>query len=431
MSGPDGDPGRKRRGRPLLWLAVAALVAGVCLAPPPQMLARASAGPPVSPSVTPDWERRVAAAATYAASRSVRVSFAVADQAGRLVGQAASQRPMASAGVLPLLLVGAYLDAVRDAPLSRRERDLVKAVVSGSDHHAANTIVSLVGRRGLRRFVHDAGMSGFRSNRRWDRCRVTAADVAHYLARIDTVTPPRHRTLLLRLLRARTPGLWGIPRVASANWTQHVVGGRRPGVASQAGLLTSGTQQVTLAVLVQAPVGAGRARAGSVEVRTVRGVARRLLGGYEPSPVAYRYWTYWHGSGDSWTYAQTGPGGSVPADGDVEGWRFAVSRGIDGEGAHPRESPATAFAEICADVAAGSDNKRVAVVLDFGDERDAPAGQTPPARRSACVVTVRNASGARILEQVTTPVTDHGLVCAIDGFPVGECAPAITLRSSG
>jgi len=39
---------------------------------------------------------------------------------------------------------------------------------------------------------------------------------------------------------------------------------------------------------------------------------------------AYRYWTYWQGNAGAWQFATQGPATSNPADGSVEGWRFAV-----------------------------------------------------------------------------------------------------------
>ena len=55
--------------------------------------------------------------------------------------------------------------------------------------------------------------------------------------------------------------------------------------------------------------------------------------------AAYRYWTYWQApvGAAAWAFATQGPGTSVPADGDVEGWSFAVST----ESANADDAPAT------------------------------------------------------------------------------------------
>jgi len=41
--------------------------------------------------------------------------------------------------------------------------------------------------------------------------------------------------------------------------------------------------------------------------------------------AAYRYWGFYQLSDGAWTFAQKGPDQTVPKDGSVEGWRFAVA----------------------------------------------------------------------------------------------------------
>lgn len=145
--------------------------------------------------------------------------------------------------------------------------------------------------------------------------------------------------------------------------------------------------------------------------------------------TAYRYWTYWDGSGSTWVYSSVGPASTVPQDGTVQGWRFAVTQGVRGQGEQPRIGVAEAFGQFCAASPAPSGMKRVAVVFDFGVVADAPEGQTPPAAQGTCVIAPQAATGARILSQAATIRTDRGLVCAIGGYPAGECAPAISAPS--
>lgn len=148
-------------------------------------------------------------------------------------------------------------------------------------------------------------------------------------------------------------------------------------------------------------------------------------GGSATAATSYRYWTYWVGAGTEWTYSPVGPASDVPADGTVQGWRFAVTEGARGQGQSPRLGVAQAFAQFCGDTPPTAGRKRVAVVLDFGDPDDAPPGQRPPSARGTCVVTEPAATGARILSAAAQVRTDRGLVCAIAGYPTGECAPAV------
>lgn len=148
------------------------------------------------------------------------------------------------------------------------------------------------------------------------------------------------------------------------------------------------------------------------------------------SATDYRYWTYWSGTAGGWTFSSVGPASAVPADGDVEGWRFAVSRGVRGQGAEPRIAARAAYRQFCGDQPAASGKKRVAVVFDFGTAAEAPTAQAPPAPRGTCVEAPDSATGAAILSQAATVRSDDGLVCAIGGYPQGECAPAVSAASA-
>jgi hypothetical protein len=137
---------------------------------------------------------------------------------------------------------------------------------------------------------------------------------------------------------------------------------------------------------------------------------------------SYRYWGYYTLDGTGWTFAQTGPSEALPADGSVEGWRFAVT----GESSTrvPRATPDVDA--LCGDVEVPEGSKRVGVVLDFGTAEDAPDGQTPPAPRGACAVVPVEASGSDVLAAVAeVRVGDGGFVCGIDGYPESGCGDQV------
>lgn len=141
--------------------------------------------------------------------------------------------------------------------------------------------------------------------------------------------------------------------------------------------------------------------------------------------TSYRYWTYWSGTDTTWTFSAVGPASALPADGAVEGWRFAVSAGLGGQGAQPGQTPAAAFGDFCAETPQRSGTKRVAVLIDFGGTADAPSGQSPPNVVGHCAQVPLDFSGSQILQQVAEIRSESGLVCAIAGYPAGECAPAV------
>lgn len=141
--------------------------------------------------------------------------------------------------------------------------------------------------------------------------------------------------------------------------------------------------------------------------------------------AAYRYWTYWQAPAGavSWTFANQGPGTSVPADGDVEGWSF----GITTASADPADAPGAApdFAAVCGSTPAEPDRKRVALVIDPGPAAVAPDGDIPLAGSSTCVVAPPDATGYEILRSVAEVRTENGLVCGLGGYPSTECAPVL------
>jgi hypothetical protein len=146
--------------------------------------------------------------------------------------------------------------------------------------------------------------------------------------------------------------------------------------------------------------------------------------------TAYRYWALYLGHGSTWQYAQRGPASEYPADGDVEGWRFAIQTDAAG-GLTPRDVPD--FATLCATTPAKAGDIRVGLVIDFGVANDAPAHESPPAGVvPGCVYVHAGVTGAAVLEAATTvrigTGVDAGLVCGIDGYPKTECAPSVVVR---
>lgn len=152
-----------------------------------------------------------------------------------------------------------------------------------------------------------------------------------------------------------------------------------------------------------------------------------LLTGAAPAAQAtgYRYWSFWDRAGSGWTYATQGPSLARPSDGDVQGFRFAVSADSE-DAAQPRG--AAVFDVICARTPARDGTKRVALVVDFGTAADAPSGETPPARRTACARVAPDASTAEALAAVAKPLRydTNALLCAISGYPQKGCGEPVS-----
>ncbi|WP_217551560.1 SCO2322 family protein [Streptomyces sp. GbtcB6] len=140
--------------------------------------------------------------------------------------------------------------------------------------------------------------------------------------------------------------------------------------------------------------------------------------------TGYRYWSFWERDGARWTYATQGPATARPADGSVEGFRFALSED-SADASRPRGT--ADFGTICAGTPAVGGRKRVGLVVDFGTAADAPSGERPPARRTACAVVSADATAAEALAAVAKPLRydTNALLCAIGGYPSRGCGEKV------
>jgi hypothetical protein len=148
--------------------------------------------------------------------------------------------------------------------------------------------------------------------------------------------------------------------------------------------------------------------------------ALALVAGWGSTPAdatSYRFWSYWSGGSD-WTFASQGAS-RRPADGAVEGWRFAISE-ASSSATPPRHSPS--FARLCSDTDPVEGSKRVGLVIDPGTSSDAPDGETPSALVATCVVVPVDANGYDVLVTAGAQLrTDGALICGINGYPAAEC----------
>ena len=141
--------------------------------------------------------------------------------------------------------------------------------------------------------------------------------------------------------------------------------------------------------------------------------------------AAYRYWTYWSVTDGAWRFSTLGPASAVPADGAVEGWRFAVTTAAGTAGDAPDSDPATAFESICGGTAPAAGMKRVAIDVDFGMPQDSPPGERSPVDIRECITADEGATGYELLRSMTDVRVGDGLICAIASYPLEECAEPV------
>lgn len=146
----------------------------------------------------------------------------------------------------------------------------------------------------------------------------------------------------------------------------------------------------------------------------------------------YRYWNYFHLKNGEWVFATTGPSGHTPKDGAVEGYRFGTTPASDTDGLPPRADLAEVnFETVCAGTEAGTDEKRVAVVIDYGTEADAE-DTAPPQPRADCAVVPADANGMQVLQSVADVRVENDFSCALDGYPAAGCgSPVKDAESAG
>ena len=146
----------------------------------------------------------------------------------------------------------------------------------------------------------------------------------------------------------------------------------------------------------------------------------------QASATSYRYWTYWWGRPGqaAWQYAPLGPGGDVPGDGWVLGWRYQTTS-ANGAGAQPPRASAN-FADLCPVAAPASGMERVAAVVDYGDAPDAPEGQSTPSGRVECTEVPTQSHGSAVMRAAEISLRSlNGFICGIDGYPLVGCATPV------
>jgi hypothetical protein len=144
----------------------------------------------------------------------------------------------------------------------------------------------------------------------------------------------------------------------------------------------------------------------------------------------WRYWGYFQAAPGSstWNYALTGPAGSTPKDGAVEGWKFSFSSDTVDTG-NPTLKPN--FKATCAGVKPAAGTVRVAVIVDFGLRSIAPLGENVQQTIRQCVSVKAGTNGLEILNKVV-PVraSAEGFVCGLANYPAKECSTEISTPKS-
>lgn len=82
------------------------------------------------------------------------------------------------------------------------------------------------------------------------------------------------------------------------------------------------------------------------------------------------------------------------------------------------------FDAVCDGAEAGPEDKRVAVLIDYGVPEGTGASEVPEPR-AECAAVPNDASGAAVLEAVAEVRAEGGLVCGLDGVPGRGCGEEV------
>lgn len=151
-----------------------------------------------------------------------------------------------------------------------------------------------------------------------------------------------------------------------------------------------------------------------------------LSAGPASAADGYRYWNYFHITKGAYVFAQTGPADFKPKDGAIEAYRYGLSSTADG--IKPRTTATTySLTDICGSTKAGTGEKRVGVLIDYGTAADSASGDALPQPRAACAVVPSAANGQQVLDKVADVRLQKQLTCGIDGYPASSCS--VTVKS--
>lgn len=137
--------------------------------------------------------------------------------------------------------------------------------------------------------------------------------------------------------------------------------------------------------------------------------------------AAFRYWGFYQLTNGAWAFAQKGSDQTVPKDGSVDGWRFAVAD--EASTRFPRA--VLTFDQVCGTTAAEAGKKRVGVVVDFGRPADSAGNATPPEPKAVCAVVATDATSTAVLAAAGEVRSEKGLVCGVAGYPAKECGAPV------
>jgi hypothetical protein len=217
-------------------------------------------------------------ASAFLETRSGQTAFAVVDTRGHEYGLNMHDHFVSASTVKSMLLVAYLRDlAAQHGTIGASSQALLYPMIHVSDNRAAEAVWHLVGNAGLEHVAHDADMTDFVFGADWANESISAADMARFFYRMDSLIPHQFRGYARQLLSGiDETQSWGIPVAARPAWTVFFKGGwrltGRGQLVSQIARLERPGHRVAIAVMTDGDPSMGYG------IETIQGVAERLLG---------------------------------------------------------------------------------------------------------------------------------------------------------
>jgi hypothetical protein len=184
-----------------------------------------------------------------------------------------------AASVFKVMLMTAYLrqESVRSRPLNDFDRSLLAPMIKWSDNASASRINNMLGSGPINRLARAAKMREFRYVAHpWGLTRVSAADQARFMFRLERYIPDRHEKYARYLLSHIVPSQrWGIAQVEHKYWRLFFKSGWGTGTGrvdhQVAFLKRNDGKRIAVAIMTEFSPDHAYGK------RTLRGVAARLL----------------------------------------------------------------------------------------------------------------------------------------------------------
>ena len=159
--------------------------------------------------------------------------------------------------------------------------------------------------------------------------------------------------------------------------------------------------------------------------RARRRSSRACLSALTVAPAhaaAYRYWGFYQLTDGAWAFAQKGSDQTVPADGRVDGWRFAVAD--DSLDPLPARRPdlrrRSAARPLPRPARSGSASSSTS-----GARPMPPTARPRPSRRRCAPSSPRTPRARPCSPRRGDVRTEKGLVCGVAGYPASDCGGAV------